>query len=142
MTKENAVQTKRIKATAMWAFTTKVNDMSGKYQVDLCNIDAKAVEALEELGIDVKKNKDKPEKGFYITCKSNHPIRAYDADGAEMKDVLIGNGSAVVATIQPYSWTFKNKKGISASLKKLVISELVEYNPDGADEDDEDDEVL
>jgi hypothetical protein len=41
----------KIKADVMWAYLVKPNDMSGKYQVDLCNLSDKAVEALESMGI-------------------------------------------------------------------------------------------
>ena len=43
----------KIKADIMWAYLTKPNEMSGKYQVDLCNLSEKASEALESMGIDV-----------------------------------------------------------------------------------------
>jgi len=44
----------KIKADIMWAYLDKPNDMSGKYQVDLCNLSDKAAGALEELGLEVK----------------------------------------------------------------------------------------
>jgi hypothetical protein len=38
-----------------------------------------------------------------------------------------------------YDWTYKNKKGVSPSLIKLVITDLVEYaGAGGIDADDED----
>jgi len=41
--------------------------------------------------------------------------------------------------VSSYSWTYKNKKGVSPSLKKLVITDLVEYaSATGIDADDED----
>jgi hypothetical protein len=36
----------KIKADVMWASLGKVNEMSGKFQVDLCNLSDKAAEAL------------------------------------------------------------------------------------------------
>lgn len=119
-----------VKATVMWAFLNKQNDMSGKYQVDLCHLSDKAVTALEDIGLKVNNKED---KGFFITCKSSHPIKAYDDKGREMEsDVTVGNGSEVVATVGFYEWSFKGKKGVSPSLKKLKISKLVEYvAPDG-----------
>jgi len=64
--------------------------------------------------------------GKYITCKSNKPIRAYDTDGEEI-DILIGNKSQCKALVSSYEWSYKNKKGVSPSLKKLVITDLIEY---------------
>jgi hypothetical protein len=59
-------------------FLNKPNEMSGKFQVDLCNLSDKAVGALEEMGIEVK---TKEGKGAYVTCKSTRPIAAYDDGG-------------------------------------------------------------
>lgn len=125
-----------VKATVMWAFLNKQNDMSGKYQVDLCHLSDKAVTALEDLGLKVNNKED---KGFFITCKSNHPIKAYDDKGHEMApDVSVGNGSEVVATVGFYEWSFKGKKGVSPSLKKLKIAKLVEYVSPSSDDSDDD----
>lgn len=129
----------KIKAEIMWAFLAKKNDMSEKYQVDLCQLSEKAVEALEKLGINVAY---KDGKGHYITCKSTNPIRIFDDGGAELdNEMALGNGSEANATIGIYEWEFKNKKGVSPTLRKLVITKVVEYAAAGA-EADEDDEIL
>jgi hypothetical protein len=130
----------KVSAKTMWANLQKPNDLSGKYQVDLCNLSDKAVEALQELGVEVRTRPDQEEKGYFITCKSNRPITAQFPDGSTV-DVPVGNGSEVKATIGTYEWTFKNKKGISPSLKKLVVTELVEYEDDSEDVDDEEEAV-
>jgi hypothetical protein len=42
-----------------------------------------------------------------------------------------------------YAWNFKNKEGLSPSLKKLVVEELVAYEGEGVSDDlDDDSEVL
>ena len=128
----------KVKAEIMWAFLNKQNEMSGKYQVDLCNLSIPAVQALEEIGVDVKKNEDKPEKGFYIVCKSNLPIVARDADGIAVDGDRIGNGSKAVVALTTYEWKFKNKTGVSPNIVKngLVITELVEYDANAVSVDD------
>ena len=78
----------KIKAEIMWAYLDKVNDMSGKFQVDLCNLSDKAAEALQDIGLEVK---FKDCKGKYITCKSTRPIYAFD-DGGSQIDAQVGNG--------------------------------------------------
>jgi len=118
----------KIKATVMWCLHNKPNDMSGKFQLDLCNLSDNAVQALEGLGLEVRKREDKPEKGFYITCKSTVPMKVFDASGNDLNNVAIGNGSTATAVVGAYSWTFKNKKGTSASLTKLVVDNLVAYD--------------
>ena len=49
----------KIKADLMWANLQKRNDMSGKYQVDLCNLSPAAVGALEDMGLAVKSKEDR-----------------------------------------------------------------------------------
>jgi hypothetical protein len=129
----------KIKADVFWCQHNKVNDMSGKFQLNLCNLSDAAVEALEEMGISVQTGEDKKvDMGKYITCKSEKPIRVFDTDNDEITEA-IGNGSKGKALVSSYSWTYKNKKGVSPSLKKLVITDLVEYAAgSGIDADDED----
>jgi hypothetical protein len=117
-----------INATVMWAFLNRRNDMSNKYQVDLCNLSADDATALGELGIDVKQNPNKPDKGRFITCKSEYEIVPLDKDGNTI-DAIIGNGTRAKAVIGTYRWTFKNRSGVSPSLAKLVITDLKEYSP-------------
>ena len=102
----------KIKADIMWAYLTKPNEMSGKYQVDLCNLSDNASKALEDLGIDVK---TKEGKGKFITCKSTRPITAYDDGGSQIDGSLLGTGS------------YQKKKGVSPGLKRLVVTEYIPY---------------
>jgi len=44
----------KIKADVMWAYLDKPNEMSQKYQVDLCNLSDPAVSALESMGLTVR----------------------------------------------------------------------------------------
>lgn len=129
----------KIKAEIMWAFLDKPNDMSGKYQVDLCQLTDAACKGLESLGLEVK---NKEGKGNYITCKSQRPIFAYDDGGTQLDGKIVGNGSQAACLITTYDWTFKNKKGKGASLKKLVITDLKEYVTEGGGDDFDEDDIL
>ena len=80
----------KVKSTIMWCFHNKPNEMSNKFQVDLCNLSDNAVKALESLGIEVRKREDKPEKGFFITCKSTIPMKIFDASGGIVTGKQIG----------------------------------------------------
>jgi len=113
----------KIKAEIMWAYLDKVNDMSGKFQVDLCNLSDKAADALQDIGLEVK---FKDGKGKYITCKSTRPIYAFD-DGGSQIDAQVGNGSKGVALVGTYAWAYQKKKGVSPALKRLVITDMLEY---------------
>jgi hypothetical protein len=130
----------KIKCDIYWAQLNKMNEMSGAYQVNLCNLSDAAAEALEEMGLSVNQDSEKKaDMGKYITCKSkNKPMKAFDVDGDEITED-IGNGSKAKALVGTYSWTYKNKKGVSASLIKLVVTDLVEYSgAGGISADDED----
>ena len=113
----------KIKADIMWAYLDKVNDMSGKFQVDLCNLSDKAADALQDIGLEVK---FKDGKGKYITCKSTRTIYDFD-DGGSQIDAQVGNGSKGVALVGTYSWAYQKKKGVSPALKRLVITDMLEY---------------
>lgn len=127
----------KLKATIMWANLNNVNEMSGKYQVDLTNLSDKAVSELAKDGLVARESdKEGDERGVYITCKSNYAIPAYLEDGTEIgKDVLVGNGSEAVVTVRPFSWEFKGKKGTSATIVKLTITKLIKYGEEDSDEE-------
>ena len=129
----------KIKADVMWAYLDRQNEMSGKYQVDLCNLSDAAVNALEGMGLTVRQKDD---KGYFITCKSNNPIKAFDKNGDIIDGVSIGNGSKAEALVGFYEWRYQKKEGVSPSLKKLVITELQAYEDAEAVSEMGDDEVL
>ena len=126
----------KLKATMMWSNLNHVNEMSGKYQVDLTNLSDKAVEELAKDGITASESsKAGDERGVYITCKSTYPILAYYEDGSEVpSNVMIGNGSLAVATIKPYEWNFKGKTGVSPTLVRLTVTKLIAY---GSEEEED-----
>jgi hypothetical protein len=131
----------KVKADVYWSCHNKINEMSGVYQLNLCNLSDAAVEALEAMGIPVQVGEEKKaEMGRYITCKSKNVIKVFDADGDEITE-NIGNGSKGKAIISSYDWKYKNKSGTSASLGKLVITDLVEYSV-GGDLSGNDEDVL
>lgn len=137
-----SVKMKPIKVAGefQWANTARVNDMSGKYQIDVCNLSEAAVKAIEETGGAVRSREDKPEKGFFFTAKSNYEIPVVDTAGNEIKE-QIGNGSKGHIIIQPYPWSFRGKNGIGLGASKVVVTTLVHYE-DGGDVVDSDDDIL
>lgn len=114
----------KIEADIMWAFLDTPNNMSGKYQVDLCNLSKSAIKALEDYGVSVR---NKEEKGFFITAKSkNYPIKAEDTQGNPV-NAKVGNGSRGIALIKPFAYNVNGKKGVGVGINKLVVTSLVEY---------------
>lgn len=126
----------KFEAEVQWAFFNKKSEMSGKYQVDLTNLSEGAVKALKEAGLEPRQREDKPEKGWFITAKSNYEIKPIDNSGNEITDA-VGNGSRAIALIKPYEWSWKNKKGVSPSLVKIIITDLKVYNPDSVVEEED-----
>lgn len=131
---QKEVKPLKLNATIQWAFLTERNEMSGAFQVDLCNLSKAAVDALTDLGVEVR---HKDDKGFFVTGKSrNYPIEAQLSDGGRIPEgTKVGNGSKAKAVVSPYEWKFKNKKGVSISIKKLIITDLVPYVAGGDFED-------
>jgi len=123
--------------TIFWANLEKVNKMSGKYQIDFCNLSDEQVASLAKIKV---KTRTDDLKGKFITCKSSRPIKALDGKGNPITGTKIGNGTSANALIGYYEWEAPvgGRKGVSPSLAKLVITNLIEYNPDATVSDDED----
>lgn len=130
MAKQQA-QSVTAKGQVFYCHNTQVNQMSGKYQVDIGQLSVAAQAALEDLGLDIK-NKDT--QGAHVTCKSKFPIRLYDEEGNEIEFPL-ANGSQGVFKLSTYEYTSpQGQKGVSPKLIRATITEAVEYSPD--DEED------
>jgi hypothetical protein len=129
----NAAEVLVVNSTVFWPFLSKVNDMSGKFQVDLGCLSDAAVGALEMAGLGVK-NKGDDRKNF-ITVKSNYPIRVFDTlTKDEIEGSLVGNGSEGNFAVSWYDWNFKGKEGRSPNIKRALISKLETYESGGADD--------
>mgnify|MGYP004075422591 CR=1 FL=1 len=83
-----------VRGTAEWASVFEPNDLSGKYQVDICKLDSKTVKELESVGINVRKGEgEKSDKGSYITAKAGKfPPKVWDRKKNPM------DGSQLIAT--------------------------------------------
>ena len=112
-----------IKGTAQWAHVHEPNDLSGKFQVDICQLDKATVKKLEDVGIEVRQGEgEKEHKGSFIVAKTKRRPKVMDAaKNIWPSNLLIGNGSTVKCSVTPFDWTFKKKSGISASLNSLMV---------------------
>ena len=129
------LQPLKVQADIMWAFLDTPNTLSGKYQVDLCNLTQEAVKKLEGMGVNVRTKSDQPEKGHFVTAKSvNYPIKTEDAQGNPIS-VKVGNGSKGIALLKPYEYTYQKKKGVSVGINKLIVTDLVVY--EGSEQSEE-----
>ena len=120
----------------MHQFNTKFNEDNKKYECTIGNLSDKAAEALKELGIQVK---EKENMGKYIVGKSLYKFDPVDADGKPVDIEKIGNGTKVTALVSSYRHKMSAKFGAAPSIKKLIVTELKVYMPEGEEEEDTDD---
>lgn len=122
-----------IKGTLYWVERNKLNKFSDKYQIVLGNLSEKAVAALDDMGIAAANKGD--EKDYFITMKSNNPMRVTDDQGVEYdSDVMIANGSEAVCVVGYYDWSVGT--GRSPSMIKCKVTKMIEYVDDTVDEAD------
>jgi hypothetical protein len=121
----------RITGNLYWTqWMTKINkafnEDSIKYECTIGDLSDKDCEALKAMGIKIK-NKDG--QGNFIVCKSNYVHKAVDEDGLDIDPATIGKGTKVVAIMSFYTHKMSKQHGNAPSIKKLIITELVTYNP-------------
>lgn len=122
-----------------WAHLEKPNEMSNKFQVDVCQLSKDAVKELKAAGLDVQDGakKGKEGKGFYITPKATRPVTIVDS----MKNSLacagsIGNGTEAKVAVRPFDYNYKGKSGVGVGLQAIQILKLVEYSAAGMFEEE------
>ena len=119
----------KVKGQIFWSRHNEAYD-DGRFGVDIGQLSEKAVAKLQdEAMLDVKHKEDQQ---FHVTCKSNYPIKMVDSEGVEITG-KIGNGSDCVAIIDPYSYNYKGKKGVSAGIRgTVVVTNLIHYDAPSA----------
>ena len=139
----------------MWPFLIEKSEMSGKYEVQLVNLDKQQVGMLEAVGLtvrDSKKEKKNEDKGMWITAKSGwspFPGNVFDGRDPNLpKGTLlpedevksIGNGTIAHVEVGTYGWGKYAKTGneLSCGLNKLKIVKLVAKGGGDPFDDDKD----
>jgi len=124
----------------MKEYNKKFNEANDKYECTLGQLSDAACAKLEELGI---KLKDKDTMGKYIVGKSKFLFEPVDEEGNPVDISKIGNGTKCYALVSSYRHKMSAKFGAAPSIKKLVITELKLYIPEGvAEEQETADDVL
>jgi hypothetical protein len=118
----------------MKEYNKKFNEANDKYECTLGQLSDAACAKLEELGI---KLKDKDTMGKYIVGKSKFLFEPVDEDGNPVDISKIGNGTKCYALVSSYRHKMSSKFGAAPSIKKLVITELKIYSPEGSPEEQE-----
>tara|TARA_R110002050_G_scaffold19319_2_gene55632 strand:- start:637 stop:1104 length:468 start_codon:yes stop_codon:yes gene_type:complete len=127
-----------ITGKAYWASITSPNttfDADGVWTLDVCNLDKKNIEMVKADGLTIKNKGD--DRGDFVTVKrkvkrkdgnENVAPHVVDAQKRPLINTLIGNGSLVNVLYSTYDWEFKGRKGTSADLKSVQVTDLVPYD--------------
>lgn len=125
-------------AQDMAKFNTTYNPDNDRYICTLGQLSDKAATALAELGVKVKSPKGKDgeppseaqlARGKYITAKSMYIFEPVDEQGNPIDPTKMGNGTKVVAILSSYPHKMSKLYGNAPSIKKLIVTELVKYEP-------------
>ena len=123
----------------MKEYNTKFNEANDKYECTLGQLSDAAAAKLEELGIKIK---DKDTMGKFIVGKSKFVFEPVDEEGNPIDISKIGNGTKCYALVSSYRHKMSAKFGAAPSIKKLVITELKIYSPEGSPEEETADDIL
>jgi hypothetical protein len=133
-----------ISGKAYWASIATPNttfDPDGVWTIDVGNLDKAAIDQLKNDGLTVKNKGD--DRGDFVTIKRkvrrkdgqmNRTPDLVDAKKRQMSNTMIGNGSDVNVLYSTYDWEFKGRKGTSADLKSIQVTNLIPYSS-GIEED-------
>ena len=131
--KETAI----ISGKAYWTKLNRKDEYSDKYQLDVGDLSDKSKEVLNSHGVKLKNKND--DRGEFITARTKYLVPVIDSDKKIIdRDTLIGNGSSVRVKVDfNKNHPFAEKYGTSMYLKKVQVTELVEYAKDEFDDDDD-----
>tara|TARA_R100001443_G_scaffold84537_2_gene91158 strand:+ start:611 stop:1027 length:417 start_codon:yes stop_codon:yes gene_type:complete len=131
--KETAI----ISGKAFWTKLNRKDEYSDKYQLDVGDLSEKSKEVLTSHGVKLKNKND--DRGEFITARTQYLVSVIDSDKKVIdSDTLIGNGSSVRVKVDfNKTHPFVEKYGTSMYLKKVQVTELVEYGGNDFDDDDD-----
>ncbi|HAT67402.1 MAG TPA: hypothetical protein DCS66_22875 [Flavobacteriaceae bacterium] len=127
-----------ISGKAYWASIATPNttfDPDGIWTVDVGNLDKDSIDQLKNDGLTVKNKGD--DRGDFVTIKRkvrrkdgqmNRTPDLVDAKKRQMTNTMIGNGSDVNVLYSTYDWEFKGRKGTSADLKSIQVTNLIPFS--------------
>lgn len=134
------IKNRIISGTAYWASVVSPNTTFDphRWEINVCNLSDETRAMVEEDGLSIKNKGD--DRGDFVTIKrnltrkdggTNDAPKVVDSNNSPMHNTLIGNGSLVNVKYRPYSWSYSNRKGVSADLMAVQVVDLVEYMADG-----------
>ena len=144
MSIDSSMKPVKVAGELFWAgwmkdYNKKFNEANDKYECTLGQLSDAAAVKLEELGIKIK---EKDTMGKYIVGKSKFLFEPVDEEGNPVDVSHIGNGTKCFALVSSYRHKMSAKFGAAPSIKKLVITELKLYIPEGVAEEETADDIL
>ena len=137
---------KMITGTAYFASVTEPNtNFEPVWSINVCDLDEESMKTVVEDGLILKPANDKhPTDYVVIKQKVNNPKGGrfnapvvVDAAKEPWDGRKIGNGSKVRVLYNPRPWTYAGKEGVTADLKKVMVTDLIPYaDASGTDEFD------
>ena len=123
-----------VKGVAQWENLFKPNNLSHRYQIDICQLDKTSVKKLEEKGVEVKKGTgDKKNKGAFVVAKTEYQPNVTDAaKNAWPSSLKVGNGSKIKCSVSPYTWNNEYGTGISVALNSVMVVDFKEADMNGS----------
>jgi hypothetical protein len=125
-----------LRGEIFWPSLRKPNELSGKLQYDLGNMDAASLKLLKDSGIPTKNKGD--DRGDFVTVKGSpeYPPKIMDSKRNQLPEpVTLGNGTTVKVPFKTYEWTFKNKSGVAVGIGEIMVLKMVQYESSGDEGD-------
>ena len=112
----------------MKTFNTAFNDDNDRYECTVGNISDADCEKLKTLGIKIK---HKDSMGNFIVGKTKDYkyYNLVDKDNKPVDSDIIGNGTKVIVTLSSYETKMTKMHGMSPSINRIVVTDLIEYSP-------------
>jgi hypothetical protein len=113
---------------------TFFDEDNDRYECTVGKLSEAAAKALDEIGVRVK---EKDDAGKFIRSKSKFVFEPVDREGNKIDPKVVGSGTKVEALITAYDHKLSKKWGKGVRIQKLIVTDLVEFNPSVAGGDEE-----
>jgi hypothetical protein len=121
----------------MHVINTFFDEDNDRYECTIGNLSEAAAKALDEMGICVKTDDKRPELGKFVKSKSKFVFDPVDREGNKIDVTSVGTGTKVEALVTGFEHKLSKKWGKSVRVQKLIVTDLVEFNPSVAGGDEE-----
>lgn len=138
----------KTRGIAYWAFVNHLDKKYGQWKIML-EVSKEEAEKMKAVGLPVERVVTEDDRIVNQFQFSRYEMRR-DGSGKKNKkptcvdaatvpfDGLIGNGSEVIVRHKPYTWTFKGKEGMNSDLVGVQILNLIPYESEAKDDEDDD----